>query len=204
MPGGATTCALRQTYVVKKLALVGLFVVVAGCGGSKSVLEEGVSLGSMDAKKHVVGPVEARRAGRTTLANWKRELRKGARQRPTKRFQNLAPDELRARIARAADRYDFEVASLELLRPRQLAPQVIVSTRHYLRLARATAGILRVIDPHMRTGDDRTGWLFEGFYLRAEDEHGVPFLVAYNFWRGQSGGGGEWARSDRLFPFPHL
>jgi hypothetical protein len=110
---------------------------------------------------------------------------------------------LRARIDHAAERYDFDVVSLELERPRQLAPKVIVRTSHYLRLARATAGILRAIDPHLRTSDDRTGWLFEGFYFRAEDEHGVPFLIAYNFWRSH-GGGGEWARSERLSPFPHL
>jgi len=41
---------------------------------------------------------------------------------------------------------------------------------------------------------------FEGFYVRAEDEHGVPFIVD-NFWRVSDGGGGQWARSD--FPFPH-
>ena len=187
---------------MKKVALLAVLAAVVGCGKSKSVLDEGVTFGGRG-KPHVIGSTEARQAGARSLTEWQRELRKGARQNPAKRFQNLSPDELRARIDRAAERYDFDVVSLELLRPRQLAPKVIVRTSHYLRLARATAGILRAIDPHPRTSADRTGWLFEGFYFRAEDEHGVPFLIAYNFWRSH-GGGGEWASSERLFPFPHL
>lgn len=202
MPGGASTYALRQTDVVKRLALVGVVVLVAGCSGSKSVLDEGVRAGQ-SGKTHVIDSIQARKAGQATLLDWKRELQKRARQNPGKRFSNLSPGELRARLSAAADRYGFEVVSLDLLQPRQLAPEVIVRTRDYIRLARATSAILRQIDPKTRTTDDRTGWLFEGFYFSAEDEHGVPFLVAYNFMRGQGPGGGQWARSERLFPFAH-
>jgi hypothetical protein len=82
-------------------------------------------------------------------------------------------------------------------------PFVIVRTTHYLALARATPSILREIDPKSRTNDDRTGWRYEGFFFEAQDEHSIPFLGAFNFWRGRDGGGGQFARSDPLFPFAH-
>lgn len=95
----------------------------------------------------------------------------------------------------------FTVLSLNVVRPRQLAPEVVVLTTHYVEVAEATRLILLRVDPKASTGDDRTGWRYEGFFFQAEDEHGVPFLIAFNFWRGGGGGGGQWARSDRLFPF---
>jgi len=106
-------------------------------------------------------------------------------------------------LRRAAQRYDFDVVSVQLLRPRQLAPKVVVRTKHYLALAHATAAILRRIDPRTPAVDDREGWKYEGFYFEARDERDVPFLIAYNFWRGPSAGGGQWARSEPLYPFVH-
>jgi hypothetical protein len=47
------------------------------------------------------------------------------------------------------------------------------------------------------------GRRYEGFYLEAQDERGVPFLGVYNFWRGNHKGGGQWARSEPLYPFQH-
>jgi hypothetical protein len=110
---------------------------------------------------------------------------------------------LRARLAALAHRYDFDVVSVQIRRPRQLAPSIVVRTRRYVELARATRLILKQLDPKARTNDDRTGWRYEGFFFEADDEHGVPFLAAFNFWRGPHAGGGQWARSDRLFPFVH-
>jgi len=79
---------------------------------------------------------------------------------------------------------------------------VVVETRHYLAVARAIPKIERSLDPH--TGaDDRTGWAYEGFYFEARDERGVPFVIVSNAMRGPSAGGGQWARSEELFPFPH-
>ena len=71
----------------------------------------------------------------------------------------------------------------------------MVRTTSYLELARATNSILTELDgvPH---------WRYEGFYFRAEDEYGVPFLIAYDVVRGESMGG-QWARSERLYPFNH-
>jgi hypothetical protein len=64
-------------------------------------------------------------------------------------------------------------------------------------LAQATPAILKQLDPKNSTGDDRTGWRYEGFFFRADDEYAVPFLAVFNFMRGTySRGGGQWARSE--------
>ena len=188
---------------MRKLLVLLLFVLLAaGCGGHKSVLDEGIRPG-ISGKTYVIGPAQARRSALSINAAWERELRIRARRDPRTRFPNLSPTELRRRLDQAAKALGFEVVSFELLHPRQLAPRIVVRTTHYLQLARATNGLLRKLDPKQRTRDDRTGWLYEGFYFKAEDEHGIPFLIVHNYWRGGGGGGGQWARSERLYPFDH-
>jgi glycosyltransferase involved in cell wall biosynthesis len=146
---------------------------------------------------------QATRDARHVSAMWRFELRKRAREAPRQRFVNLSPQVLRRRLDAVARRYDFEVVSLRLLRPRQLAPRIVVRTRHDVELVHAVPRILRRLDPKARTGDDRTGWRYEGFWFEADDEHGDPLLAVFNFWRGPHAGGGQWARSDDLFPFAH-
>jgi len=186
----------------KALILAGLLLLLPACGEHKSGLDEGVC-GGMDCKPRRVSVHEAEEAGHMTLASWRKELRRGVAERPNVRFENLSPSELRGRLGEAAKRYDFEVVAVRLHRPRQLAPEIVVRTKHYIDLTRAAPAILRRLDPKRSTSDDRTGWRFEGFYFRAEDEHGVPFLIVRNFWRSNGGGGGQWARSERLYPFEH-
>jgi hypothetical protein len=121
-------------------------------------------------------------------------------------FDNLPAEELTRRLTRLASLYNFELVSLDLWHPlpHQLAPKIVVRTTHHLALARAMRVIVKQLDPKFVTNDDRTGWRYEGFYLQANDEHGVPFLAVFNFWRGTySRGGGQWARSEELFPFNH-
>src|SRR5205814_10311160 len=103
----------------------------------------------------------------------------------------------------AAKRYDFEVVSLRFLRPRQLAPEVVVRTRRYAELAHAVPAIAAALNPRLRVQDDRLGWEYEGFFFEAQDEHGVPFLAVFDFMRGPHKGGGQFARSEPLFPFAH-
>jgi hypothetical protein len=141
--------------------------------------------------------------GRSTLAGWQRELRLGLSERPGLRFDNLSPTELRRRLDEAAETYDFDVVSVRFHRPKQLAPEVVVRTKHFEQLAQSARVILSRVDPKRMTSDDRTGWRFEGFYFRAEDEDGVPFFVVFNAWRQSEPGGGQWARSESLYPFPH-
>jgi hypothetical protein len=171
-----------------------MVLLTTACGGHKSVLDEGIRPG-VSGKTHVIGVAEARKAAGTTSAVWKRELRLQARRNPGVRFENFAAGALRSRLDAAAARYGFDVVSFELLHPRQLAPKIVVRTSRYLELARATNAILTQFD-------GRPHWRYEGLYFRAEDEHGVPFLIAYDVVRGESMGG-QWARSERLYPFQH-
>jgi hypothetical protein len=190
---------MRVRLLIGILAFVGIG---SACGEHKSVIDEGIRPGS-SGKTYVISNTEALTDGRSRIAYWERDIRKRAQADSRTRFQNLDPALLRQRVSEAASRYDFDVVSLELLRPRQLAPKLIVSTKHYLDLARATPEILRSVDPKAVTSDDRTGWKYEGFYFEARDEHGVPFLAVFNMMRGPGPGGGQWARSERLYPSPH-
>jgi hypothetical protein len=190
---------MRVRLVIGLLAIVGM---ASACGEHKSVLDEGVGMGMSD-KTQVISRAEALADGRRRLAYWKSEIRKKAKADPKTRFQNPDTDLFLQRVSDAASRYEFDVVSVELLRPRQLAPKVIVSTTHYLDLARKTPAILRRLDPKAATSDDRTGWRYEAFYFEARDEHGVPFLTVFNSMRGPRAGGGQWARSERLYPFQH-
>ncbi len=187
-----------------RVALVAAIVAAfaSGCGSHRSVLDEGVRLGS-SGRIHRVGVAEAIKDVRQARAEWEREITSHARANPRQMFSNLPEPVLASRLAALARRYDFEVTSMQLRRPRQLAPSIVVRTRRYVELARATPVVLKQLDPKARTTDDRTGWRYEGFFFEADDEHGVPFLATFNFWRGPGGGGGQWARSETLYPFAH-
>lgn len=196
---------------MKGAALAGLGVLVVGCGGhghavvqGRAVLYQGVDV------RHPVTTVvnrrvsnaAARRGGARLREHWERQIRSRAIESPREHFANLSPETLKKRLAEAAHDHGFQVVAVELLRPRQLAPEIAVRTTHYLALALALPGILRSLDPHSAQSDNR-GWSYEGFFFEAQDERGVPFLAVYNVWRGQHKGGGQWARSEPLFPFPH-
>jgi hypothetical protein len=118
-------------------------------------------------------------------------------------FDNLARKTLRNRLVQAAENHHFEIVSVAFLHPRQLAPQIVIRTTHYVEVAHALPKILARIDPRMPKRDDRRGWAYEAFYLEARNEKGVPFLAVFNYWRGPSAGGGQWARSEPLYPFVH-
>jgi hypothetical protein len=173
---------------------------VSGCASSRSVLYSGVSLAG--GPKRVVSDSAAVHDARLSRAQWVAEITRRAREDPLQRFANLPARYLRRRLAQEADRYHFTVKRVQLLHPRQVAPLITITTRRYLAFAHAVGAIENSLDPH--TGrNDRTGWAFEGFYLEAQDERGVPFLGAFNFVRGSGPGGGQWARSDQLYPFDH-
>jgi hypothetical protein len=193
---------VRTALSARSAVAVLACAVLAGCGSHGSVLDAGVTFGHM-AKAHKIGPAEAARDVRAARAEWLREIAKRAREDPRTRFPNLSPFLSRQRLAEAARRYDFEVVSARFLRPRQLAPEVVVRTRHYVELARAMRVMDAALNPRLPARDDRLGWEYEGFYFEAQDEHGVPFLAVFDFMRGSGPGGGQWARSDPLFPFAH-
>lgn len=98
----------------------------------------------------------------------------------------------RARLTVAAKRWHFRVLDARYLRPLQGAPMVVVQTAHPVRLARA-AGHVR---EYLHALD------YEGFYFEAEDSHDAPAFAFASALRGTNMGS-QWARNERLFPFPH-
>ena len=117
---------------------------------------------------------------------------------------NLSPGEFRSRrLAQAASRYGFTIERVRFVHTRgQIAPLVIVETRSYLAFARATPAIVKSLDPLTDKTNNATGedfLTFPGFFLEAKDERGLPFLIAHAF----PSGGGQWARSDQLYPYAH-
>ena len=189
---------MRASFAIL-LVVAGL---AAGCSHHSSILDAGVRSGALG-HVHRIGPAEARAAARRASREWEQELRKRGPEDPGTRFPNLSRQELLRRLDEAARAYEFDVVSVTFLRPRQLAPRIVVRTKHYQRLARATPAILKRIDPRAPAQGDYRGWRYEGFFFEAQDEHGIPFLATFNFWRGSGPGGGEWARSEPLYPFPH-
>jgi len=104
----------------------------------------------------------------------------------------------------AADEYGFRIVEARWLEPLQAAPLVVVEAADPVKLARDTPAILRLLDPQAPVGEnDWEGWAFEGFFFEARDTEGVPFLAVFNHWRGADRGGGEWARSEDLYPYEH-
>jgi hypothetical protein len=174
-------------------------------GGCSSSSESVLTAGYDGARGHRSSPSPAAAAAsaRQVEQRWRRELTRRARAQQDQVFKNPTAARLRQELRRAARRYDFEVVSVLLLRPQQIVPRIVVRTKHYVELARATPTILSRVDPRSPARDDAKGWKYEGFYFEARDEHNVPFLIAFNFWRGPSGGGGQWARSEPLYPFQH-
>lgn len=134
-------------------------------------------------------------------AHWEAELAQGVGERPDLEFANLSREEFIDRLDRAAERYDFDVEHVEFLEPKQLAPMVVVRSTDPFALAKIAPKVADSLNPHAPTGDDRTGWAWEGFYFEARDRENRPAFVILTFWR--RGGGGQWAAEEDLFPFPH-
>ncbi len=151
----------------------------------------------MSGKVHGIGPKQALGGAKSARRFWHRYLTKEARLAPRRKFASPSRTVLLDRLRHEASEHGFEIVSVKMLHPLQLAPEVVVRTTHYIALAHATAQILRALDPN---GRDR--WDYEGFYFEARDEYNVPFLVAYNVIRGQIMGG-QWAPSEALYPFLH-
>jgi hypothetical protein len=134
---------------------------------------------------------------------WRDTLAEAAEADPDATFANLSSTELNARLDRAARDLDFSVVSVELLKPAGVAPHIVVKASDQEKFSRDVPALMQSLDPHVGP-DDRTGWAFEGFFLKALDDEDQPFLIVFNHWRGDSGGGGAWTRSPALDPFPSI
>jgi hypothetical protein len=142
-------------------------------------------------------------AAKKIVRQWRADLRSSALADPKRRFANPSRATLLERLRLAGARNHLDIVKVQLLHPRQAAPLVIVKAADKRALAAATPAILRLIDPKAHTGDDRTGWAYEGFLFEAVDHDGIPFLIVFNNWRGSQAGGGQWASDPSLFPFAH-
>jgi len=105
------------------------------------------------------------------------------------------------RLAREAAAHDFDVVSVRMIHVRQSAPLIVVRTNDGLPLARAGASILIAFDSDCSPQSD-----YEGFYLSAVDERGVPLFFAWNIigdrWPHEFEGS-AWGRTEALSPLGH-
>lgn len=114
------------------------------------------------------------------------------------RFPNPSPNAFRKRVALVGRRFGFTVASLRLLRPRQIAPLLIVKTHRPRKAFVRDAGrIMDLLDP-VTSANHQVAVTFEGFFFAAEDAGG-PFFYADNVSR-HDGEGNEWAANSCLLP----
>lgn len=141
---------------------------------------------------------------RRVRATWLTEVAKRAKQDPKARFHNLSRTVFFARLRQIETHYRVRVIEARLLHPRQYAPLVIVQAQHPNQFSQDVPAIQHILDPKRPTGDDRTGWAYEGFYLEARDAYGVPFLAIFNYWRGPHKGGGQWASKPSFYPYGTL
>lgn len=115
------------------------------------------------------------------------------------RFPNPSPSAFRRRVALVGKRYGFRIVSLRLLRPRQLAPLLVVGTsRPRKAFVHDIPAILRLLDPTSTVGH-KTALSFEGFFFAAEDAHG-PFVSVQSASRGVSENS-EWSSDPCDYPY---
>jgi hypothetical protein len=132
---------------------------------------------------------------------WQGMLRATATDNPTATYPTPTRSLLLQRLHQTSVRYGFRVVSLRILDAPQGSPQVIVQTAKPSTFARSVPAIMRALDPHHPAAEDWLGWSYEGFFLGAQDSQRDPFLAVFNTMRAHSGG--QWARTEQLFPYPH-
>jgi hypothetical protein len=110
---------------------------------------------------------------------------------------------LMQRLRQAQRRYNFAIVTVRMLHPLQSAPVIVIRSDKKLAIAHATAAIIRLFNPRHVTNSNPSGYAYEGYFLSAEDRHGVPYLTTFHHSRCCPPGGGEWAASENLYPFPH-
>jgi len=135
---------------------------------------------------------------------WLKELRLSAK---TGDRAAMFPSPSRAvlieRLRQAQRRYGFQIVSVTMLHPLQRAPVIVIRSDRKLAIAHATPAIIKLFDPRHVTKSNPSGYAYEGYFLSAVDKHGVPYLATFNHWRCCPPGGGQWAASESLYPFPH-
>jgi len=162
-----------------------LLVVATGCGGRAE-------------RQFQTDDAHARSAVTSGHRQWFEEVRRDARLDPTRRFPNLSRPAFERRLRAGAARYDLTVESIVWRRVVQSVPEVVVSSDDYDAAARNLPRLMDAIDPPPRSNSRA----FEAIYIEAVDSHGVPYIAIFDALRDHVMGG-EWARDESLYPFPH-
>jgi len=183
----------RMARLTALALLVSIMLAATGCSWSATNL----GFGNAD---HSAQPAPSAR-WRSHIRGWQRMLRAAAGENPTPTYPTPSPSVLLRRLHQTSNRYGFEIVSMRVLRAPQGAPQVIVQTGDPSTFVRSVPAIMRVLDPLHPAAEDRLGWAYEGFFLGAQDSQHRPFVAVFNTMRARSGG--QWARAQRLLPYPH-
>lgn len=176
-------------------------LLAAGCGGSggaASILDQGLcsQLGTHCMR---VTPAEAVRDVRSARLEWLGEVRANAIRDSTRHFPNLPRTVFAQRLERQAERHDFAVESITWRHAgAQDVPDVVVESSRYAALARALPAVLDAVDPPPRSNSRA----YEAIFIEAVDPHHVPFVAVFDSLRDHVMGG-QWARSEALFPYAH-
>jgi hypothetical protein len=117
------------------------------------------------------------------------------------RFPNPSPNEFRGRVTLVGKSYGFRAMSVRFVRPRELAPIVVVQTgRERKKFIADVAAIVDLLDPRS-SSRHRGAVTFEGFVFEARDAKG-PFVRVYNAYRGEIMGG-QWSAEPGTYPYGH-
>lgn len=144
------------------------------------------------------------RAVAQAKAEWLAQIRASAQSGDrSARFPSPSRAVLMRRLHNAQTLYAFRVVSVRMLHPLQRAPVIVISSDRKQSLARATPKIINLFDPRSPTRMNPSGYAYEAYFLVAQTTRGVPFLATFNHWRAPHVGGGQWAASESLYPFPH-
>jgi hypothetical protein len=209
---GADALAFRAAEAICSQSTLQELAGRYGVRASKNRIKEAVAANFPQSKRAALMGCESGLFGASPEAaarlarmkkEWQSTLAANATDDPAARFENLSKDEFLSRLREAADRYGFQVVEVRWLKPLEVAPLVVVEALDPESISRNVPAILRRLDPQTPVGEDWEGWAFEGFFFEARDKSGTPFLAVYNHWRGSDTGGGQWARSDDLYPFGH-
>ena len=139
------------------------------------------------------------------LAQWTSYVAKGARRNPVPRFATARRAAIERTVKRDASRFHYTAKRVSVLKGHDGAPLVVVrvTRRPLLSFSKSFPALWRDLDPLIRSGPDWHAYKYEAFFFEAVDGRGTPFLVVWNAWRQPPRGGGQWARTQALLPFPH-
>ena len=137
-------------------------------------------------------------------AEWLKDMRASAKTGDrSAKFPSPPRTFLLQRLHQAEKLYGLRVVSVQMLHPLQSAPVIVIRSNNELSIARATPKIIDLFDARHPTSTNPSGYAYEGYFFVAQTTGGVPFLATFNHWRAPHVGGGEWAASENLCPFPH-